>query len=113
MTAKWRSLLSWGAARTQSAVNYNPSVLTSDYLIAITDTSVPRTVIISTEDIQSASPTNLRFFVVKDESGTAGTNNITVSGETGNIDGAANKAISSNYGALYFYSDGTDLFSII
>ena len=96
--------------RTASAVDYNPSVLTTDYIIAITDTSAPRAVTISTEDIQSGSTTRPRIFVVKDESGGAGANSITVSGETGNIDGAANAVISQNYAALTIYADGTNLF---
>jgi hypothetical protein len=97
--------------RTASAVDYNPSALTSDYLIAITDTSIARAVTISTEDINSGSIANPRIFVIKDESGNAGVNNITVSGESGNIDGAANVAISANYGSLTVYADGTNLFT--
>lgn len=96
--------------RTASAVSYNPSALTSDNIIAITNTSVARTCIISTEDVQSGSTTNPRLFVCKDESGLAGTNNITVSLETGNIDGGATKVISGNYDSLSFYVDGTNAF---
>lgn len=98
-----------GIKRTSSAVNYNPSALTEDYLIAITDTASPRTVIISDEDIQSGTPANPRIFIIKDESGGAGTNNITVSGESGTIDGAANFPIATNHGSITIYADGTNL----
>lgn len=100
------------AKRTASAVDYNPSILTTDYLIAITDTSVARAVTISTEDIQSGSTANPRIFVIKDESGGAGTNNITVSGESGNIDGVASVAITGNYESITIYADGTNLWII-
>jgi hypothetical protein len=99
------------ANRVSSAVDYNPSILTADYIISITDTTVPRSVTISTEDIQSGSTANPREFVIKDESGGAGTNNITISGETGNIDGGASVTINQNYGSFGIYSDGTNLFT--
>ncbi len=94
------------------AADYNPSILTDDYLIAVTDTSVARQVIISTEDIAVGSTSRARFFVIKDESGAAGTNNITVSGETGTIDGGSSISISGNGDALTVYSNGTNLFAV-
>lgn len=101
-----------GIKRTASAVDYNPSILTDDYLIAITDTSVARAVTISTEDVQSGSTANPRIMIIKDESGNAGTNNITVSGETGNIDGSASFAIAANYGSITIYADGTNIWIV-
>jgi hypothetical protein len=48
------------------------------------------------------------IIVVKDESGAAGTNNITVSrGGTDTIDGATSTAISSNYGVVTVMSNGS------
>lgn len=94
------------------AANYDPSALTTDLIIAMTDTSAARAVTISTEDIQSGSTSNPRIFIVKDEGGQAGANNITVSGETGNIDGAASFAIANNYGSITIYADGTNLWII-
>ena len=96
--------------RTASAVDYNPSALTTDYLIAITDTSAARTVTISNEDIAKGTTSFPRQFVIKDESGGAAANNITVQGESGNIDGAGSVLITQNYGSLTIYSDGTNLF---
>jgi hypothetical protein len=80
--------------RTASAGDYNPSALTDDYLIAITDTSSARTVTISNEDIAKGTPTLPRAFIIKDESGAAATNNITVQGESGNIDGGRVKTMA-------------------
>jgi hypothetical protein len=99
--------------RTASAVDYNPSILTTDYLIVITDTSVQRAVTISTEDIQSGTPANPRFFIVFDESGGAGTNRIRVSGETGTINGASYIDMTSPYYSIILYADGTNLWAIL
>ena len=102
------------AKRTATgAADYNPSVYTSDYIVAVTDTAAPRAVIISTEDEDSGTPSVPRIFIIKDESGAAGTNNITVTLESGgNIDGAATAVISSNYGSLTIYIDETNAFII-
>jgi hypothetical protein len=96
----------------RTATNYNPSNLTDHRVIAVTDTSSPRSVIISTENIQEGTSDKPEYFTVKDESINAGTNNITISGESGNIDGAANFVINVDGGSITFYSDGTDLWII-
>ncbi len=43
--------------------------------------------------------------------GGAATNNITVTPQTGTIDGAANVVINTNYGSVRTYSDGTNWFT--
>lgn len=96
--------------RTESISDYNPSSLTTDDMICMTDTSVARLVTISTEDVQSGSSSNPRIIIVKDEDGNAATNNITVSLETGTIDGAPSYFIDSDYGAIVLYLDGTNGF---
>lgn len=48
------------------------------------------------------------FVIVKDVAGNAATYNITIAAATGNIEGAANVVISSNYGVKMFYWNGTD-----
>jgi hypothetical protein len=50
--------------------------------------------------------------MVKDESGGAQSNNITVTPQTGTIDGVASKVIGKNYGSFLFYSDGSNWFTI-
>jgi hypothetical protein len=99
--------------RTASAVDYNPSILTNDFLIAMTNTSVERAVTISTEDIQSGTTANPRQFIIFDESGGAGTNRIRVSGETGTINGASYIDMNSNYYSIILYADGTNLWAIL
>ena len=87
-----------------SAVSY--VVLDDDVIINITDTSAPRTV-----TLPAPSATNTgKFFMIKDTSGAANTNNITVAGASGNIDGAANRIITTDHGSMLVYSDGTNYF---
>ena len=91
------------------AADYNPSALTTDYIIAMTDTAAARAVTISTEDEDSGSTNNPRIIIIKDESGGAGAHNITVTLESGgNIDGAASYIIDQNYLCISLYLDGTN-----
>lgn len=54
-----------------------------------------------------------RRYVIKDESGLAATNNITVATEGAElIDGAATAVINTNYGSLGLYSNGTNWFTL-
>lgn len=62
--------------------------------------------------LASATVTAGRMVIIKDEGGQAGTNNITIATEgSETIDGAASKTISTNYGVLRLYSDGTNWFT--
>jgi hypothetical protein len=73
----------------------NYTILSTDYLIVYTSLTTGRTVTLPT----AVSITG-REYIIKDEAGTAGTNNITVATTGGQtIDGAANKVINTNYGA--------------
>ncbi len=79
-----------------------------EVILAITDTFVPRTVTIQTSDIVGAN----RIFIIKDESGAANLNNITVTTEASEtIDGAVSVVITQNYGVVRLYSNGSNLFS--
>ena len=54
-----------------------------------------------------------RTYTVKDESGAAATNNVTIATEgSENIDGTATDVISDNYGSKTYYSDGTNWFEV-
>jgi len=54
-----------------------------------------------------------RVYTVKDESGAAATNNITVDTEgSETIDGSATDVLSDNYGAKTYYSDGSNWFTV-
>jgi len=80
---------------------------TNETVIGVTDTSVPRLVTISSVDIAKEG----RFIYVKDESGGAGTNSITIATEGAQtIDGSATKIINTNFGSKLMYSDGSNLF---
>jgi hypothetical protein len=50
--------------------------------------------------------------IVKDQSGSASTNPITISPNTGTIDGASTKIIAVNYGSFSFRFDGTNYWTI-
>jgi len=98
------------AHKTDMGANpYNPSALTSDYIITVDTTAAARAVTISTEDRDTGSSDNPRIFVIKDIAGNAGANNITVSLETaGNIDGAGTAVINGNYNSITLAIDGTN-----
>jgi len=91
------------------AADYNPSALTSDYIITVDTTAAARAVIISTEDRDTGSADKVRTFIIQDIAGNAGANNITISLETsGNISGAATAVINANYNSVTLIVDGTN-----
>jgi hypothetical protein len=95
------------------AADYNPSALTDDYIVAVDNTAAARAVIISAEDKATGTTAIPRIFVIKDESGACGTNNITVSLEGGGtIDGEATYVMSSDDDAITLYIDGTNAWVI-
>jgi hypothetical protein len=83
----------------ETAGNYTTGA--ADGLIRVTDTSAARTITLSTTRLHPGAE-----FLIKDGSGGAATNNITVSAAA-NIDGAASRVISTNYGALRVRYTGT------
>lgn len=87
---------------TNTAVTY--TALVTDYEIHVTSTASARTINLPT----AAGITN-QLFIIKDTSGGAASNNITVdpfSSET--IDGSSTKVISANYGWIVIRSDGAN-----
>jgi hypothetical protein len=91
--------------RTTTAVSDNTSNLFA-YIIGVTNTSSPRTITLKTNDRQ-----NRRGYLICDESGNASVNNITVTAETGLINGQTSVIINKNYGQIRLYSDGSNWFS--
>lgn len=88
--------------RSPQAGNYT-ILITDPAYIAITSTAAARTI---TLPAASAVPAG-KTFIVKDESGGAGTNNITVQrAGSDTIDGATTKVVNTNYGSVRLYSDG-------
>jgi len=97
---------SFAVKRLALAVSGNSD---DEVIIGVTDTSSPRTVTMQTADITAGT----RIFIIKDESGAAGTNNITIATQgSETIDGAATIVITANYGVARLYSNGTNLFTL-
>ena len=95
---------SFAVYRTTTAVTATTAGQT---IIGVTDTSAPRSVHLATVDLAPG-----RVIIIKDESGVAATNNITIDGQGGQtIDGQASVTISANYGVLRVYSDGSNWFT--
>ena len=93
-----------GAQQTVSPAG-SYTVLASDMIIAASS-SAPHTITLP------ASPSNGEVHIIKDITGTAAANNITVSGNGNNIDGAASKLIATNYGSMRVAFIGTVWFTI-
>lgn len=109
-----RTLMQSGGLMSTKGVTTAVSISTNaESLIAVTDTSAVRTITLSSVDIAAGSPTAPVFFTIKDESLAAGTNNITIDTEGGElIDGVASILINANGGVARLYSNGTNLFTI-
>ena len=87
-----------------TAIDY--TILATDAIIGVTNTAAPRTIKLPSTMVIG------QVFWVKDESGGAAANNITVSGNGNNIDGAASKPIDQNFGAFQIYCSGTAYFIV-
>jgi len=81
------------------------TVLNSDYYVGAT-TSAARAITLP------ASPIIGETHRVKDITGTGAANNITISGNGHNIDGAASFVINTNYGSVDVYYNGTNWFIV-
>jgi hypothetical protein len=79
---------------------YPYTTLAQDYVILV-DTSLARTINLL------ANPGTGQTYRIKDNVGSAGANNITISPAAGNIDGAGSFTISTNYGSVDFTYNGT------
>lgn len=97
-----KALVDAASAMTRQATAV--SATATDPYVGVTDTTAARTITLPTAWATDEGTT----VIVKDESGAAATNNITIQGQAGElIDGAASAKIDSNYGALSLLSTGT------
>ncbi len=87
------------------------AIKTSSGSYNVTDTE---TVVIVNKAVGAATTVNLpdspstgRVLIVKDGKGDAGANNITIDGQSKDIDGVGTATISSNYGATRLIYNGT------
>lgn len=81
------------------------TVLTSDEIVGATS-SAARAITLN------ASPTLGQVVTIKDVTGTAAANFITITPAAGNIDGAGTKVINTNYGSVTLFYSGTTWLSI-
>lgn len=102
-----------GAQRWKRTVvnNTDYTVLTTDYIIAVTGATASRTINLPAASVGSAA--RPKVFLIKDETGNAATFPIVIDpNATELIDGAATKSITVNYDARMIYSNGTAWFTI-
>jgi hypothetical protein len=91
--------------RVSTAVNYIVQV--ADYYVGVTNTAAPRTITLPS----AVTAGNGWQVEVKDESGGAAANHITVNTVLGQtIDGVASFIIAANHGSLVLISDGANWF---
>jgi len=99
-----RGVVDYPAATPRVATAVNYTALASDGVVAVTSTATPRTITLPAASAMSPGAP----LTVKDESGAAVTNNITISrAGTDTIEGAITKVISTNYGTVTLYSTGS------
>ena len=92
------------------------------FLLVVTTTATPTTItsgagtllvnVGAAAAVTLPVPTAGRRVTVKDKSGAAGVNNITVSPPSGTIDGAATYVLTANYQSADFLADGTNYWVI-
>ena len=87
------STITGGQVVNVTPISTTYTTLSTDYVIAATTSSSYTVSLI-------ASPATGRSYRIKDVSGTAGTNNLVISGNGANIDGAATYTINQNYGSI-------------
>jgi hypothetical protein len=90
---------------TATPISYQ--VLNSDAIIGVTSTAAARTITMPASSLVTG-----QVWTIKDESGGASVNNITVSGNGKNIDDAATYPISTNYGSVSLYYNGTQFYLV-
>ncbi len=104
------SQLSGGVIHKRVTKTSNYSITTSDYIIGVDSTSG---VFRLTLPAAAASPDG-QTWVIKDESGQAGTNNVTITGsaDSNTIDGQNFVVLESPYASIQVYSNGNNKFYI-
>lgn len=91
----------------KTAANF--SLTRNNFYVGVTDTSSPRTITLAPNSPAGSAPYFGQVFEIKDESGNAAVNNITIAGT---IDGQTNAVIRENYGFVRLMFDGTSYWKI-
>jgi hypothetical protein len=82
-------------------VNANYTATTTNHVLLV-NTAAARTITLP------ASPVDGQVYHIKDKSGNALTNNITIAGNGNDIDGAGSATINTDYGSLYVVYSSTE-----
>lgn len=89
-------------------ITTSPFDVLDGYFILMVDTSAARTINLP------ANPLGGDSYKVKDSTGNAGANTITISGNGRNIDGGANHTITTNYGSASFvFNEFNNIWNVI
>ena len=99
--------IKWGTAPTFTLTQFpNKDVGSTPYVMLSTDVVMGVNVASAATLTLLSAPADGRIAIIKDKSGAAATNNITVLAGAGDtIQGAASKVITTNYGVLFLYYD--------
>ena len=96
-----------GITQNHLSVDNDYTLDDNDYLVGIASTASPKTIVIPTTVVADG-----KAYIIKDESGNASVNNITVLTQgTMKIDGADLLTINTNHGVSSIYCDGIDWFT--
>jgi hypothetical protein len=104
-----------GSATFASGITHNRAAITAaSYTILVTDYYIgadPTSNAITLTLPAAATAGGGKTYIIKDEGGTAAINNITIDGDgSETVDGVTTVDITSPYGALNLYSDGSNWF---
>lgn len=83
----------------------------ADFILGVDNTAAPRTVTLPAPSTTGATVNVGKRYLIKDQSGGAGTNNITIAPAAGTIDGAASVLINTDFGMVQVYCDGVAWFT--
>lgn len=90
-------------------VDASYAIQLNNFIIAVTNVATARTITLPKPSVAGFG----KVFVVKDASGSALTTTITISpNATETIDGDTTKVINTNFGAVGFYTDGVNWFTV-
>lgn len=104
----------WSPYSSSSRLSSRTVVADANYTLLPTDNTIAYTSLTAarTATLPSATSYTNKIYIIKDESGNAGTSNITIATTSSQtIDGASTKVISTAYGLVKVYSNGSNWFT--
>ena len=80
----------------------------NDFLIVLTNLTASRTITVDATKVKEG-----KQYIIKDETGNAGSNNIVIDpAGSQTIDGATTQSVNANYSTIKIYSNGTNWFTL-